>query len=144
MFKNIFVIAVCVVGVVEWLKNLLPQNIKDNKIALAVISGVVSIVGSVLFVAFGQTLGLVEKLDNTYWLNYVIYSASTLGIVQVNYTTLLKVFKSLVEKLKTKYSSGTVDEDKLSDEIIELIESKVTAAVADAMKTTTTTTTKKK
>ena len=96
-----------------------------------------------MFVAFGQTLGLVEKLDNTYWLNYVIYSASTLGIVQVNYTTLLKVFKSLVEKLKTKYSSDTVDEGKLSDEIIELIDSKVTAAVADAMKTTTTTTKKK-
>ena len=143
MFKNIFVIAVCVVGAVEWLKNLLPQNIKDNKIALTIISGFVSIVGGVLFVAFGQALGLVEKLDNTYWLNYVIYSASTLGLVQVSYTTLLKVFKSLVEKLKTKYSSDTVDEGKLSDEIIELIDSKVNVAVADAMKTTTTTTKKK-
>ena len=137
MFKNVFFIAVCVVGAVEWIKKLLPEKANENKVLLATISGVASVIGSVLFVAFAQTLGFVEKLDNTYWVNYVLYAVSTIGIVQVNYTGLLKTLKAIGEKLKSKYVSNTsIDEDKLSDEIVETIEEKVTEAVADAIKTT--------
>jgi hypothetical protein len=99
--------------------------------------GVISVIGSVLFVAFGQTIGLVAELDNTNWVNYVIYSGATVGLVQVSYTALLKTFKAVVEKLKGKYANPTIDEDKLSDEIVETIEEKVTEAVSDAIKTTT-------
>ena len=104
---------------------------------MATISGVISVIGSVLFVAFGQTIGLVAELDNTNWVNYVIYSGATVGLVQVSYTALLKTFKAVVEKLKGKYANPTIDEDKLSDEIVETIEEKVTEAVSDAIKTTT-------
>ena len=137
MFKNVFVIAVCVVGAVEWIKKLLPEKSNENKVLLATISGVISVIGSVLFVAFGQTIGLVAELDNTNWVNYVIYSGATVGLVQVSYTALLKTFKAVVEKLKGKYANPTIDEDKLSDEIVETIEEKVTEAVSDAIKTTT-------
>lgn len=137
MFKNVFVIAVCVVGAVEWIKKLLPEKANENKVLLATISGVISVIGSVLFVAFGQTIGLVAELDNTNWVNYVIYSGATVGLVQVSYTALLKTFKAVVEKLKGKYANPTIDEDKLSDEIVETIEEKVTEAVSDAIKTTT-------
>lgn len=137
MFKNVFVIAVCVVGAVEWIKKLLPEKANENKVLLATISGVISVIGSVLFVAFGQTIGLVAELDNTNWVNYVIYSGATVGLVQVSYTALLKTFKAVVEKLKSKYANPTIDEDKLSDEIVETIEEKVTEAVSDAIKTTT-------
>lgn len=139
MFKNVFVIAVCVVGAVEWIKKLLPEKANENKVLLATISGVISVIGSVLFVAFGQTIGLVAELDNTNWVNYVIYSGATVGLVQVSYTALLKTFKAVVEKLKSKYANPTIDEDKLSDEIVETIEEKVTEAVSDAIKTTTST-----
>lgn len=139
MFKNVFVIAVCVVGAVEWIKKLLPEKANENKVLLATISGVISVIGSVLFVAFGQTIGLVAELDNTNWVNYVIYSGATVGLVQVSYTALLKTFKAVVEKLKGKYANPTIDEDKLSDEIVETIEGKVTEAVSDAIKTTTST-----
>ena len=139
MFKNVFVIAVCVVGAVEWIKKLLPEKSNENKVLLATISGVISVIGSVLFVAFGQTIGLVAELDNTNWVNYVIYSGATVGLVQVSYTALLKTFKAVVEKLKGKYANPTIDEDKLSDEIVETIEEKVTEAVSDAIKTTTST-----
>ena len=139
MFKNVFVIAVCVVGAVEWIKKLLPEKANENKVLLATISGVISVIGSVLFVAFGQTIGLVAELDNTNWVNYVIYSGATVGLVQVSYTALLKTFKAVVEKLKGKYANPTIDEDKLSDEIVETIEEKVTEAVSDAIKTTTST-----
>ena len=138
MFKNVFVIAVCVVGAVEWIKKLLPEKANENKVLLATISGVISVIGSVLFVAFGQTIGLVAELDNTNWVNYVIYSGATVGLVQVSYTALLKTFKAVVEKLKGKYANPTIDEDKLSDEIVETIEEKVTEAVSDAIKTTST------
>lgn len=139
MFKNVFIIAVCVVGAVEWIKKLLPEKASENKVLLATISGVISVIGSVLFVAFGQTIGLVAELDNTNWVNYVIYSGATVGLVQVSYTALLKTFKAVVEKLKGKYANPTIDEDKLSDEIVETIEEKVTEAVSDAIKTTTST-----
>jgi hypothetical protein len=139
LFKNVFVIAVCVVGAVEWIKKLLPEKANENKVLLATISGVISVIGSVLFVAFGQTIGLVAELDNTNWVNYVIYSGATVGLVQVSYTALLKTFKAVVEKLKGKYANPTIDEDKLSDEIVETIEEKVTEAVSDAIKTTTST-----
>lgn len=139
MFKNVFFIAVCVVGAVEWIKKLLPEKANENKVLLATISGVISVIGSVLFVAFGQTIGLVAELDNTNWVNYVIYSGATVGLVQVSYTALLKTFKAVVEKLKGKYANPTIDEDKLSDEIVETIEEKVTEAVSDAIKTTTST-----
>lgn len=139
MVKNIFLIAVFVVGAVEWIKKLLPQEATENKKLLAAISGGISLIGSVLFVAFAQALGLVANLDNTYWVNYVIYAASTIGTVQVNYTVLLQTFKAIREKLKNKYSNATIDEDKLSDEIVNTIEEKVTEAISEAMKTTTTT-----
>lgn len=137
MFKSVLFIAVCVVGAVEWIKKLLPEKATENKVLLATISGVTSVIGSVLFVVFAQTLGFVEELDNTYWVNYVLYAVSTIGMVQVNYTGLLKVLKAIGEKLKGKYASrATIDEDKISDEIVETIEEKVTEAVSDAIKTT--------
>lgn len=133
MFKNILIISICTVGAMEWLKNLLPSKVTENKAALASISGVISAVGAVLFVAFGEMLGLVDNLSNTNWVNYVIYIASTVGCVQVNYTVLLKLFKSIIEKIKTKYSTGGLDEDQLADEIVNAIMDKATEAITSTV-----------
>lgn len=137
MFKHIFIIAVFVVGAVEWIKKLLPQKALESKALLATISGVISVIGSVLFVAFAQTLGFVDKLDNAYWVNYVLYAVSTVCMVQVNYTALFKTLKAVGEKLKSKYANSTsIDEDKLSDEIVNTVGEKVTEVLSEAVKTT--------
>lgn len=137
MFKNIFIIGICVVGAIEWLKNLLPTKVKENKAVLTIISGTVSTIGAILFVLFGQKLGLVETLDPTYYVNYIIYIGGTVGIVQVNYATLLKLFKAIVERLKAKYSTP-IDENAVADEIVDTVTTKVTEAITETVKEATT------
>lgn len=116
MFKIIFVLAVGVVGIIEWLKNLLPSKVTENKTVLTITSGVVSAVTGVVYAML-----FTEKTSA----DFLIYGAGTVGIVQVCYTTLLQTFKAVVTKLKNKYTTSSLDSDKLSDEITEKIETTV-------------------
>lgn len=115
----------------------MPTKAKENKVVLTVISGTVSTIGAILFVLFGQKLGLVETLDPTYYVNYIIYIGGTVGIVQVNYATLLKLFKAIVERLKAKYSTP-IDENAVADEIVDTVTTKVTEAITETVKEATT------
>lgn len=116
MYKTFFIIAVMVVGAVEWLKNLLPAKVKENSAALASISGAVSIFAGVAYVFLFE-----EKTLS----NYVTYAGAVLGLVQVAYNTLLQTFKAVVAKLKSKTS--VVSED----EIIDAVTDKVTEKLAN-------------
>lgn len=114
MFKTIFIISLAVVGVVEWLKKMLPSKVVENDTIMASISGAISAVIGAAYVALGQKLGF-STVDPSVWQNYVIYAAGTIGCVQVCYQTLLQTFKAIVSKLKAK----TIDSDKIADEIVE-------------------------
>lgn len=133
MFKTIFVIAVFVVGLVDWLKKLLPTSVTENKKIMAVISGVISVTGGALYVLLGEKLGLATDLDSTYWANYAIYSVGTWGTVQTSYTILFKTFKTVEEKLKGKYTNNSVDSEELSEEIVSTIDEKIAEAVTGVL-----------
>ena len=126
-------IAVFVVGLVDWLKKLLPTSVTENKKIMAVISGVISVTGGALYVLLGEKLGLATDLDSTYWANYAIYSVGTWGTVQTSYTILFKTFKTVEEKLKGKYTNNSVDSEELSEEIVSTIDEKIAEAVTGVL-----------
>lgn len=126
-------IAVFVVGLVDWLKKLLPTSVTENKKIMAVISGVISVAGGALYVLLGEKLGLATDLAPTYWANYAIYSAGTWGTVQTSYTILFKTFETVKEKLRGKYTNNSVDSEELSEEIVSTIDEKIAEAVAGVL-----------
>lgn len=125
MFKTIFIIAVAVVGLVEFIKKYLPESVQSKKPVMATIAGVTSVVVACAFVAFNQKIGYC--IESTIF-NFVAYSVGTVGIVQTSYATLYKVFQAIVKKLKTTYA-GEIDADKVAEEIAEKIENKVEETV---------------
>lgn len=92
-FTVILAATIAVVGVVELLKNFLPENI-NGKI-LAVISLVLSAVAGV-----GMSLVLGDKAP----LNVVANTAAVVGLVQTSYNFILKLFLNKIEELKTRIS----------------------------------------
>lgn len=132
MFNTIFIISLAVVGAVEWLKNLLPAKAVKNNTIMASISGAISILIGVAYVAFGQKLGF-STVDSTKWQNYVIYAVGTIGCVQVCYQILLQTFKAIVSKLKAK-TTIEVDSDKVADEIAGKITKLGQKAIKDSLK----------
>lgn len=68
MFKIAFIVAMCVTGITEWLKKLLPAKVNENKVIMAAIAGALG-VASAAVVAFvpglvsvsAETLPTVEQ-----------------------------------------------------------------------------------
>lgn len=114
MFKTIFSISVAVVGVIEWLKNVLPSKITKNKVALTVFSGAISALTGAAYVFFGQKLGI-SKIDPTNWQNYVIVICGTIGCVQICYQALLKTFNAIIVKLQTEITNDVLSSDEISE-----------------------------
>lgn len=127
MFKTIFIVSVGVVGLVEWLKNFLPEKLKDSKYGLAVVSGLISAAAGV-----GTCLVITKGFDTT---ELVKYASGTIGLVQVNYNVLLQTFKAVVAKLKE--SGNAIVENGIDDEIAGLIEDKVSEVVKKALESGT-------
>lgn len=128
MFKTIFIISVGVVGLVEWIKNFLPEKFKDTKLGVPVLSGIISAV-----VGAGACFVITGGFDAV---NAVKYIGGVIGLVQVSYNVLLQTFKAVVEKLKQKRVSLSESiEDKAvdADEIVDVIEEKVSEAVKKAL-----------
>lgn len=123
MLNMIFVLAVGVVGIIEWLKNILPSKVTENKTVLTITSGVISAVSGVVYAVL-----FTDKTPA----DIIIYGAGTVGVVQVCYTTLLQAFKAVITKLKNKYTASGIDSDALSDEITEKIETAVKEAIEKA------------
>lgn len=117
MFQTIFILAVAVVGLVEFVKNYLPDSVKEKKAVMSSLSGAFSVTVACGFVALNKKIGY--NVEPTIP-NFILYSVGAVGIVQTSYDTLFKIFKAVVEKLKTKFV-GPTDVDKTSDEIVETI-----------------------
>lgn len=123
MLKIIFILAVAVTGLTDWLKNLLPGKVKDNKIFMSLIAGGISAITGLVFVLLAKPFGFNIPLT---WQNILIYVVGVVGLVQVSYTVLLQTFKGVIERLKSKTPAGSLSPDELT----KIIEDKITELLA--------------
>lgn len=110
MFKIAFIVAMCVAGITEWLKNLLPAKVKENSVAMAAIAAVIGAAAGfgTTFLApeiFGTTVSIVTR---------IIFAGGVVALTQTSYTLLFQTFKAVKAALTKK---TTVDPDALAEEI---------------------------
>lgn len=82
-------ISIVVVGIMEVVKKFLPENV-NAKVTSAISLGL----GILLPVGYG----IVTK---TAPLSIVIYAVGVVGLTQTSYNFVFKLFKALIEKLKS-------------------------------------------
>lgn len=114
MFKIAFIVAMCVAGITEWLKNLLPAKVKENSVAMAAIAAVIGAVAGfgTTFLApevFGTTVSIVTR---------IIFAGGVVALTQTSYTLLFQTFKAVKAALTKKAS---VDPESLAEEIADKI-----------------------
>lgn len=114
MFKIAFIVAVCVAGITEWFKNLLPAKVKENSVAMAAIAAVIGTVAGfgTTFLApeiFGATVSIVTR---------IIFAGGVVALTQTSYTLLFQTFKAVKAALIKK---ATVDPESLAEEIADKI-----------------------
>jgi len=110
MFKIAFIVAMCVAGITEWLKNLLPAKVKENSVAMAAIAAVIGAAAGIgtTFLApeiFGTTVSIVTR---------IIFAGGVVALTQTSYTLLFQTFKAVKAALTKK---TTVDPESLAEEI---------------------------
>jgi hypothetical protein len=114
MFKIAFIVAMCVAGITEWLKNLLPAKVKENSVAMAAIAAVIGAAAGfgTTFLApevFGTTVSIVTR---------IIFAGGVVALTQTSYTLLFQTFKAVKAALTKK---TTVDPESLAEEIADKI-----------------------
>lgn len=114
MFKIAFIVAMCVAGITEWLKNLLPAKVKENSVAMAAIAAVIGAAAGfgTTFLApeiFGATVSIVTR---------IIFAGGVVALTQTSYTLLFQTFKAVKTALTKKAS---VDPESLAEEIADKI-----------------------
>ena len=114
MFKIAFIVAMCVAGITEWLKNLLPAKVKENSVAMAAIAAVIGAAAGfgTTFLApeiFGATVSIVTR---------IIFAGGVVALTQTSYTLLFQTFKAVKAALTKK---TTVDPESLAEEIADKI-----------------------
>lgn len=114
MFKIAFIVAVCVAGITEWFKNLLPAKVKENSVAMAAIAAVIGAVAGfgTTFLApevFGTTVSIVTR---------IIFAGGVVALTQTSYTLLFQTFKAVKAALTKK---ATIDPESLAEEIADKI-----------------------
>ena len=82
-------ISIAVVGIMEVVKKFLPENV-NAKVTSAISLGL----GILLPVGYG----IVTK---TAPLSIVVYAVGVVGLTQTSYNFVFKLFKALIEKLKS-------------------------------------------
>lgn len=114
MFKIAFIVAMCVAGITEWLKNLLPAKVKENSVAMAAIAAVIGAAAGfgTTFLApevFGTTVSIVTR---------IIFAGGVVALTQTSYTLLFQTFKAVKAALTKKAS---IDPESLAEEIADKI-----------------------
>lgn len=114
MVKIAFIVAMCVAGITEWLKNLLPAKVKENSIVMAAIAAIIGAVAGfgTTFLApdvFGTTASIVTRL---------IFAGGVVALTQTSYTLLFQTFKAVKAALTKKAS---IDPESLAEEIADKI-----------------------
>lgn len=140
MFDKAFLIAVAIAGVTEWLKNLLPTKVKENKAVMAVIAAVIGVVGAV---GYQFTTKAINPTAVLTWQTITAFTVIVVGLTQTAYSLLIQTFKSVVAKLKSKVETP-IDTEQKADEIADTIISKVEGALADVVAETAKSTKKAK
>ncbi len=97
IFLLLFIVAMCVAGFVEWLKNFLPAKVKENKIIMAVIAGVL---GAVVAAAVAFIPGLSPTLREFGLIGKLLFVAGVVALTQTSYTLLFQTFKAVKAALK--------------------------------------------
>ena len=82
-------ISIVVVGIMEVVKKFLPENV-NAKVTSAISLGL----GILLPVGYG----IVTKIAP---LSIIIYAVGVVGLTQTSYNFVFKLFKALIEKLKS-------------------------------------------
>ena len=113
MFKIAFIVAMCVAGITEWLKNLLPAKVKENSIVMAAIAGIIGAVAG-----FGTTFLAPELFGTVTLVNRIIFASGVVALTQTSYTLLFQTFKAVKAALTKK---AAVDPDALAEEIANKI-----------------------
>ena len=113
MFKIAFIVAMCVAGITEWLKNLLPAKVKENSVAMAAIAAVIGATAG-----FGTTFLAPELFGTITLVNRIIFAGGVVALTQTSYTLLFQTFKAVKAALTKK---AAVDPDALAEEIANKI-----------------------
>ena len=111
MFKIAFIVSMCVTGITEWLKKLLPAKVNENKVVMAAIAGALG-VASAAVVAFVP--GLVSVFAETGLVAKLLFVGSVVALTQTSYTLLFQTFKAVKTALTKK---AAIDPDSLAEEI---------------------------
>lgn len=113
MFKIAFIVAMCVAGITEWLKNLLPAKVKENSIVMAAIAAIIGAVAG-----FGTTFLAPELFGTVTLVNRIIFAGGVVALTQTSYTLLFQTFKAVKASLTKK---AAVDPESLAEEIANKI-----------------------
>lgn len=113
MFKIAFIVAMCVAGITEWLKNLLPAKVKENSIVMAAIAAIIGAVAG-----FGTTFLAPELFGTVTLVNRIIFAGGVVALTQTSYTLLFQTFKAVKAALTKK---AAVDPESLAEEIADKI-----------------------
>lgn len=113
MFKIAFIVAMCVAGITEWLKNLLPAKVKENSIVMAAIAAIIGAVAGV-----GTTFLAPELFGTVTLVNRIIFAGGVVALTQTSYTLLFQTFKAVKAALTKK---AAVDPESLAEEIANKI-----------------------
>lgn len=111
MFKIAFIVSMCVTGITEWLKKLLPAKVNENKVVMAAIAGALGVVSAAV-VAFVP--GLVSVFAETGLVAKLLFVGSVVALTQTSYTLLFQTLKAVKTALTKKV---TIDPDSLAEEI---------------------------
>lgn len=113
MFKIAFIVAMCVAGLTEWLKNLLPAKVKENNVLMASIAAIIAAA-----VGMGATFVLPDIFYRVTILNRIIFAGGVVALTQTSYTLLFQTFKAVKTALTKKMA---VDPESLAEEIANKI-----------------------
>ena len=90
-------ISVVVVGLMEVIKNYLPENV-DKRVSSGISLGFAVVVPVVYGIAF--------KID---LIKIVMNTIGVVGLTQTSYNFVLKLFKSAIEKLQSKVTTSVTE-----------------------------------
>lgn len=122
------IIAVVVAGVTEWLKNFLPEKVKENGGAMAAIAGAFSVIAAVCYTLLTKFLDPTVVLT---WQSFVVPAVIVIGLTQTCYNVLVQTFKAVKVKLTEK---SKMDPDAIADEIADKISTGISESIEKAVK----------
>lgn len=102
IFVYMIVCAIIIAGTTEWLKNFLPETLKNQKIFMSVFVGIISVVVGSLLVFIPGVIPSLHSLNIILKLGFI---GGIIALTQTCYTLLFKTFKTIKNYLTEKIKS---------------------------------------